>query len=148
MYGADALLDVAQSHIDASSPMLTSLRSWLGDQVLRLGSRVHQAIAVLALLVIVGDALTYQSFKTVSGGFFDTLVTLRPSTPKPDPKVVIVDIDEGSLAEVGKTHGRWPCSQAPSSPIARTQCSTPTATRSSSRRGRLGSHSSGKPAAG
>lgn len=88
--------------------MLTSLRSWLGDQVLRLGSRVHQAIAVLALLVIVGDALTYQSFKTVSGGFFDTLVTLRPSTPKPDPKVVIVDIDEGSLAEVGKTHGRWP----------------------------------------
>lgn len=88
--------------------MLAALRSSVGDLVLRLGTRVHAVIAVIAFGVITVDALTYQSFKTVSGGFFDTLIALRPSVPTPDPKIVIVDIDEGSLAQVGKTHGRWP----------------------------------------
>ena len=106
MCGSGLVLAFARSGIAPHDEMLTALRSSIGDLVLRLGSRVHAVIAVIAFVVIALDALSYQSFKTVSGGFFDTLIMLRPSVPAPDPKIVIVDIDEGSLAQVGKTHGR------------------------------------------
>ncbi len=108
MCGSGAVLAFTRCGVATHDEMLAALRSSVGDLVLRLGSRVHAVIAVIAFAVIAVDALTYQSFKTVSGGFFDTLIALRPSVPEPDPKIVIVDIDEGSLAQVGKTHGRWP----------------------------------------
>lgn len=88
--------------------MLESLISWLGNRVLRLGARIHLAIAIVALVVILADVLTYKSFEKVSGGFFDTLITLRPTASAPDARIVIIDIDEGSLSEIGKQYGRWP----------------------------------------
>jgi CHASE2 domain-containing sensor protein len=39
---------------------------------------------------------------------FDAMVRYRLSPPKPDPDIVIVDIDEQSLAEMSKDYGRWP----------------------------------------
>ena len=39
---------------------------------------------------------------------FDTMVRYRLVVPKPDPDIVIVDIDEASLAAMAKDHGRWP----------------------------------------
>ncbi|MDP1636414.1 MAG: CHASE2 domain-containing protein, partial [Gallionellaceae bacterium] len=39
---------------------------------------------------------------------FDTMVRYRLVVPKPDPDIVIVDIDEGSLAAMAKNYGRWP----------------------------------------
>jgi CHASE2 domain-containing sensor protein len=39
---------------------------------------------------------------------FDVMVRYRLSPPKPDPDIVIVDIDEQSLAEMSKDYGRWP----------------------------------------
>ena len=38
--------------------MLESLISWLGNRVLRLGARIHLAIAIVALVVILADVLT------------------------------------------------------------------------------------------
>lgn len=47
-----------------------------------------------------------------SGGLanstYDTMVRMRFHTPQRDPRIVIVDIDEASLAQMGKEFGRWP----------------------------------------
>jgi len=39
---------------------------------------------------------------------FDAMVRHRLSPPKPDPDIVIVDIDEASLSAMAKEYGRWP----------------------------------------
>ncbi|MDO8312893.1 MAG: CHASE2 domain-containing protein [Sideroxyarcus sp.] len=39
---------------------------------------------------------------------FDAMVRYRLSPPKPDPDIVIVDINEASLAALSKEYGRWP----------------------------------------
>ena len=39
---------------------------------------------------------------------FDLMVKWRVVVPKPDPEIVIVDINEASLAAMAKDYGRWP----------------------------------------
>ena len=39
---------------------------------------------------------------------FDAMVRYRIVVPKPDPDIVIVDINEASLAALAKDYGRWP----------------------------------------
>ncbi len=39
---------------------------------------------------------------------FDAMVRYRIAPPKPDPDIVIVDIDEASLAAMDTDYGRWP----------------------------------------
>ncbi len=39
---------------------------------------------------------------------FDAMVRYRIAPPKPDPDIVIVDIDEASLAAMAQEYGRWP----------------------------------------
>ena len=39
---------------------------------------------------------------------FDAMVRYRISPPKPDPDIIIVDINEASLAALSKDYGRWP----------------------------------------
>ncbi len=39
---------------------------------------------------------------------FDPMVRYRLSPPKPDPDIVIVDINEESLSAMSKQYGRWP----------------------------------------
>jgi CHASE2 domain-containing sensor protein len=39
---------------------------------------------------------------------FDAMVRHRLIVPKPDPDIVIVDIDEASLAALAQDYGRWP----------------------------------------
>ncbi|OGS75434.1 MAG: molecular chaperone TorD [Gallionellales bacterium GWA2_55_18] len=39
---------------------------------------------------------------------FDAMVRYRIIVPKPDPDIVIVDINEASLAAMAKDYGRWP----------------------------------------
>jgi CHASE2 domain-containing sensor protein len=39
---------------------------------------------------------------------FDMMVRLRVVVPKPDPDIVIVDINEASLSAMAKEYGRWP----------------------------------------
>jgi len=39
---------------------------------------------------------------------FDTMVRYRIVVPKPDPDIIIVDINEASLAALARDYGRWP----------------------------------------
>ena len=79
---------------------------------LRLGAlparRVTWFLVALFSIWVLLDVLVVQ----VSGGMartsFDAMVRARIVVADPDPRIVIVDIDEASLARMGKEFGRWP----------------------------------------
>ncbi len=83
-------------------------RAMFVSWVRRLGARAYLFLALIFSVVIVGD-WGVQGF--VSGAeirLFDTLISKRILTPKPDPDIVILDIDEASLSGMAAQQGRWP----------------------------------------
>lgn len=68
----------------------------------------YPALALLFILVIIANA-TWETIRSdVKSRSHDLAIHARLSSPKPDPKIIILDIDERSLAEFSKEHGRWP----------------------------------------
>lgn len=63
------------------------------------------AVVTVLLLVDSGIEGMLQATET---RLFDTLITHRIRTPAADPSIVILDIDEASLAALAAQHGRWP----------------------------------------
>lgn len=61
------------------------------------------AIGVASTVLALAQPGLQTSYRT-----YDRMLEMRLWTPEPDPKIVIVDIDEASLAELGKEFGRWP----------------------------------------
>lgn len=79
---------------------------WLASQVApRFGylaranrHRYYFGLAGLFLIAIAGN-LAWKAIRTeVSGQSLDLAIKMRLSSPKPDPAIVILDIDERSLA--------------------------------------------------
>ncbi|MCJ0764601.1 CHASE2 domain-containing protein [Variovorax terrae] len=70
--------------------------------------RVTWGLAALFSLWAVLDVMVLH----VSGGLaqstYDAMVRARFHAAAPDPRVVIIDIDEASLARMGREFGRWP----------------------------------------
>ena len=89
-----------------------SLRSQLtrasATLVRRLGPRAYLWLAALFTAFILADALHFKLVRSTGRGVFDLMVSQRMLQPAPDPDIVIVDIDEASLADLGRDHGRWP----------------------------------------
>lgn len=67
---------------------------------------LHLAV-LFSLFALVDTAFLHitSEIRTVT---FDPLVRYRLSPPKPDPDIVIVDINEESLSAMSKEYGRWP----------------------------------------
>lgn len=66
-------------------------------------------LAALFTLFALADALFLQlAGEGMSNATFDPMVRYRLFSPKPDKDIVIVDIDEASLASMSKQYGRWP----------------------------------------
>jgi len=64
--------------------------------------------ALVFTLFIVADLGLLNRMAAANTRLFDTLISHRLIAPKPDPDIVILDIDEASLAAMAKEHGRWP----------------------------------------
>jgi adenylate cyclase len=62
------------------------------------------AFTVFAVL----DAAVLHMTSELRQATFDAMLRYRIVTPKPDPDIVIVDINEASLAAMAKDYGRWP----------------------------------------
>ena len=60
--------------------------------------------SVFALL----DATMLHATSELRQTAFDAMVRYRIVVPRPDPDIVIVDIDEASLAALAQDYGRWP----------------------------------------
>lgn len=75
-------------------------RKWKGSFYLYL--------AVLFTLFIILDTTFLHLTAEMKQAGLDMMVRYRFIVPKPDKDIVIVDIDEASLAEMAKKYGRWP----------------------------------------
>lgn len=90
------------------------------NQLLRWRTRLYERIAELwklsFYLYLAGLFTVFAVLDTTVLHFtsemrqaaFDTMVRYRLVAPKPDPDIVIVDINEASLAAMAKDYGRWP----------------------------------------
>lgn len=74
----------------------------------RLGTRVYFLLALLFSAALLGHPLLLELAARTEHRLFDTLMSHRVHAPAADPRVVILDIDEASLAALAPEYGRWP----------------------------------------
>jgi CHASE2 domain-containing sensor protein len=74
----------------------------------RLKNNFYVYLATIFSLFIVVDALFLHVTANMRQTAFDTMVRYRLVVPRPDADIVIVDIDEASLATMARDYGRWP----------------------------------------
>jgi CHASE2 domain-containing sensor protein len=71
-------------------------------------SNFYLYLAALFTILILVDATFLHLTADMKQVGLDMMVRYRFVVPKPDKDIVIVDIDEASLAEMAKEYGRWP----------------------------------------
>jgi adenylate cyclase len=74
----------------------------------RVNTSFYLYLAVLFSALIVADALTLRAVVDMRQRTYDLMVRYRVVKPAPDPQIVIVDINEASLAAMAPDYGRWP----------------------------------------
>lgn len=74
----------------------------------RLKNNFYIYLATIFSLFIVVDAVALHVTANMRQTAFDKMVRYRIIVPRPDPDIVIADIDEASLAAMAKDYGRWP----------------------------------------
>jgi adenylate cyclase len=74
----------------------------------RLKANFYLYIAVIFTLVVFADSLLFNITAKMKQASFDLMIRNRVLVSKPDPDIVIVDINEASLAAMAKDYGRWP----------------------------------------
>ncbi|MDZ4201045.1 MAG: CHASE2 domain-containing protein [Gallionella sp.] len=88
---------------------LQRARARLGEQLAQLWRHsFYLYLAGLFSVFAVLDATVFHFTSEMRQAAFDTMVRYRIVVPEPDPDIVIVDIDEASLAAMAKDYGRWP----------------------------------------
>ncbi|MEK9803419.1 MAG: CHASE2 domain-containing protein [Curvibacter sp.] len=83
-------------------------RAALVSLVRRLGARAYLLFALVFTTLIVTDLGLLNLVAAADTRLFDTMISNRVIVPSPDPDIVILDIDEASLAGMAREHGRWP----------------------------------------
>lgn len=90
--------------------------NWLTDKINRLwlavGNRLKASfylyLAVFFTLVVLADSFVLNITAKMRQSSFDLMIKHRLVVAKPDPDIVIVDINEASLAAMAGDYGRWP----------------------------------------
>ena len=70
--------------------------------------RVIWGLALLFCLWVLLDVLVLQFTSGLAPASFDAMVRDRMVVAAPDPRIVVVDIDEPSLKRMAAEFGRWP----------------------------------------
>ena len=65
-------------------------------------------LAALFSLFVLADAAFLHVGANMRQAAFDLIMKWRVVVPKPDPQIIIVDINEASLAAMAPDYGRWP----------------------------------------
>jgi len=74
----------------------------------RLRNNFYLYLAILFSLGVLADAAVLHVGENMKQKAFDFVVRHRIHTPPPDPDIVIVDVNEASLAALAPDYGRWP----------------------------------------
>lgn len=77
-------------------------------QVERLQRRFYIYLAIGLTLCVALDASVFHLGENLRQKAFDLVLRSRITVPKPDPDIVIIDINEKSLAALAGDYGRWP----------------------------------------
>ena len=65
-------------------------------------------LAGIFSVFIIADTAYFHKYDNMKQGAFDMMVRYRLNVPPADKDIVIVDINEASLAAMAKDYGRWP----------------------------------------
>lgn len=78
----------------------------------RLGAlpakQVTWSLVLIFSIWVLLDVLIFQVTGGLAKSSYDAMVRARAFVAAPDPRIVIIDIDEASLSRMGKEFGRWP----------------------------------------
>ncbi len=92
--------------------MLVRLQQKLSLFLLRQVERLHNSfyiyLALLLTTLIALDASLFHVGENMRQKAFDAMVRHRIQPPKPDPEIIIVDVNEASLAALAQEYGRYP----------------------------------------
>jgi CHASE2 domain-containing sensor protein len=84
------------------------LSQWLASLTRKLSNNFYLYLCALLTLLVLLDASIFHLGENMRDHAFDLMVKKRIVVPKPDPDIVIVDINEASLSAMAKEYGRWP----------------------------------------
>jgi CHASE2 domain-containing sensor protein len=84
------------------------LNYWLAGITHRLHNNFYLYLSALLTVFILLDASVFHVGENMRDRAFDLMVKNRIVVPKPDPDIVIVDINEASLSAMAGEYGRWP----------------------------------------
>lgn len=83
-------------------------RDAFGRRMLWLGNRFYVLLAMALALTGAWDQFIHPFNQQLSHANFDWLMTHRPVPYQPSPNIMVLDIDEASLAALAPQYGRWP----------------------------------------
>jgi len=81
---------------------------WLAQTTRKLRNNFYIYLAVLFTFFVLIDAGVFHVGENMRQRAFDFMVRARLIVPKPDPDIIIVDINEASLAAMAAEYGRYP----------------------------------------
>ena len=88
------------------------MRTFFERLTLRLGAlparRVTWSLVLVFSVWVLLDVLVFQLTSGMARSSFDAMVRARVVAATPDPRIVIIDIDEATLARMASEFGRWP----------------------------------------
>jgi len=84
---------------------LRRITEWLAR---RLRNNFYLYLAAVFSVLVVADAFTLRSVVDMRQKAYDLMVRYRIVQPAADDQIVIVDINEASLAAMAPDYGRWP----------------------------------------
>src|SRR6185503_16788017 len=80
----------------------------IGAQARGRSTLFYFGLAAVFVIAILANLVWTWATPGVKNTSLDLAVRMRLSSPPPDPSILIVDIDERSLALLAPQHGRWP----------------------------------------
>ena len=90
----------------------TRLRQWRVYLASRIGGlparQFTWSLVALFSVWVVLDVMVFKFTTGIANSSYDTMVRARFYAAPPDPRLVVIDIDEAALASMGKEFGRWP----------------------------------------
>jgi adenylate cyclase len=84
------------------------IAKWLSNLTRKLKNNFYLYLAILFTLLVLLDASVFHVGLNMRDKAFDFMVKHRVLQTSPDKDIVIVDINEASLAAMSKEYGRWP----------------------------------------
>lgn len=94
------------------SALLQSLKTWFTRTAFAIGRRLQGNfflyLAAVFTLLVLADAMTINKIGGMRQSNYDLMMGMRFNVPAPSEDIVIIDIDERTLATMAPEYGRWP----------------------------------------